>query len=169
MISSLVFRNSLLCPYVYRTFLRRLKPLPLLQRLHITRNALPLDGPPARAGPHAAREAAFLEDVIHVLELEPLRLREERVHEGHPKRVEDGEDDEDAPADVRNRGRRHLDDGEDAHPVEEGRDGGAPGANTRRSDLWKESGGVSERCVAVCQWAGRIPRQDRAMAGWVGI
>ena len=119
---------ALLLPLALPAALR----LPLL---HVPRDAPPLDRPTPRAAPHPARDAALLEYVVDVLELEPPRLREERVDERDPERVEDGEDDEHAPVDVRDRGRRHLDDSEDAHPVEEGGDGGAARADARRRDL----------------------------------
>lgn len=50
-----------------------------------------LDGTPAFAPPHAARDTPFLEQVVDVLELQLRRFGKEAVHDGDPGEAKDRE------------------------------------------------------------------------------
>ena len=106
--------------------------------LDIPSNALALDRTSSRTTPHTSRDTALLEYVVDILELESLGLGEECVDERYPESVEDREDDEDAPVDVGDGGRGHLNYCEDAHPIEERGYGGAACPNPRSRDLRRE-------------------------------
>lgn len=56
-----------------------------------------LDGPASLALEHTARDAAFLKQMVDILELQLVRFREEGIYDRNPAEAKHGEDDECAP------------------------------------------------------------------------
>ena len=86
----------------------------------------------------ASSNTSLFEDMVDVFEFETFRLWEESIYKWDPERVEDREDDEDAPRDVRDCRWSHLNHREHAHPIEKGRDRRSPRPNARCGYLRKK-------------------------------
>jgi hypothetical protein len=106
--------------------------------------------------PNPAGKATPLEEVVNILQLQALGLREEDEDDGYPKSVGYGEYDENAPGNVLNSRRSHVNNRKNAQPIEHRRNRRSACTNARRGDL---------RCARVKITRERFKKRRHTSAG----
>lgn len=79
----------------------------------------PLHSPSTFTTKHTSRNPTLIKQMINILQLKLISLREKEIYNRHPARTENGEDDKCPPADILHCDRGDLYDDEDAHPIYE--------------------------------------------------
>lgn len=127
-----------------------------------------LHGPATLTAKHTTRNPALIKQMIHILQLQLVRLGKETVHDRDPQETEDGEDDERSPLDILHGDGRDLDDDEDAHPVDERAQRLALRPDPGRRHLGRVKPGDGEPADAEED----LEEEDHgrgAVRGWLGV